>query len=150
MDDIVRRALDAANDRLANVRGGTVTYRPFGGSDYSIFASPAGNRTVSLDHDGFVQDAVYQDFIVKAADMQAVPRRNDKIIDGTNEWRVHTPSGTREYTLHDPYGDTFRIHCILDDDAYSSPEEGDGNPFISSSGDSFQNPLTDEYEAPEN
>ena len=149
MDDVVRNALKAANDRLANIRGGTVTYRPFGGAEYELYASPAGNRTVAVDHEGFVHDAVFQDFIVNAADMSAVPRRNDKIIDGNNEWRVHQPSGSREYSLHDPYGDQLRIHCVLDDAAYSEGESTEGNPFVSSSGDSFQNLNTDDYEAPE-
>ena len=148
MDDVVRRALKASNDRLARIRGGTVTYRPFGGDDYTVFASPAGNRTLSMDHDGFVHDAVYQDFIVAVSEMSATPRRNDKIIDGDKVWRVHQPSGEREYSYHDPYNDSYRIHCVLDDDNHSEiPQEG--NPFTSSSGAIFDNLNDDPYEAPE-
>ena len=124
VNDLVRAALAASSKQLAMIRGGTVTYKsadPL--ASFSVFAMPTLQRTISVDFEGFVHDAVLMDWIIRADQFSSVtgfynPRNQDSIVDGIDTWIIQHPAGEREWEWHDPYQDSYRIHCILDKARY--------------------------------
>lgn len=113
MADLMRDAAEWLADQIGNSAVHTVTYRS-GGASFQLQA--AIGRTAMLTDMGAVvaDDFEARDYLVKSADLQALPVPGDQIIDTVNGqsvvFAVLADAGQRCWRYSDAFGVRMRIH----------------------------------------